>query len=308
MATKKKYAVTGAFGYSGKYISQKLLSLGHEVITLTGSPNRPNPFDGKIKTYPYNFNNPEALVESLKDIDILINTYWVRFSHGENTHQKAVSNTRKLFRAAKEARVKKIVHTSISNPSTDSHLPYFWGKKILEEDLQSSGISYAILRPNVIFGKEDILINNIAWFLRHIPVFAIPGDGKYQLQPIYVEDMADLAVKASQNEENQIIEAIGPETFSFKDLVEMIKIKTKSKTLILNTPPKFAYWASSIVGKLVGDVVLTANEIDGLMDNLLVTESEPAGETKLSDWVEKNSKTLGKKYANEIKRHYKKGQ
>lgn len=305
MSDKKKYAVTGAFGYSGKYITHKLLSLGHEVITLTGSPDRPNPFKGEVKAYSFNFDDPEALIESLQGVEVLFNTYWVRFSHGENTHQQAISNTRKLFRAAKAAGVRRIVHTSITNPSTDLHLPYFWGKKILEEDLQASGLSYAILRPTVIFGKEDILINNIAWFLGHFPVFAIPGNGSYKLQPIYVEDMAELAVRASQSIENQIIDAIGPETYTFIELVKMIKSKKKSKCLLINTPPKFAYWASSIVGKLVGDVVLTADEVDGLMANLLVTDSPPAGETKLSEWVEANTQTLGKKYANEIKRHFK---
>lgn len=305
MSKSIKYAVTGAFGYSGKYITHKLLSLGHEVITLTGNPDRPNPFNGEVKAYPFNFDDPQALIQSLKGVDVLINTYWVRFSHGMNTHQQAISNTRKLFRAAKAAGVRRVVHTSITNPSTDSHLPYFWGKKILEEDLQGSGMSYAILRPAVIFGKEDILINNIAWFLSHLPAFAIPGDGKYKLQPIYVEDMAALAVQVSQGTQNQIIDAIGPETYTFNELVKMIKSKKKSKCLLVNTPPWFAYWASLVVGKLVGDMVLTADEVEGLMDNLLVTDSPPAGETKLSEWVEANAQTLGNKYANEIKRHFK---
>ncbi len=304
MSSKKKIAVTGAFGYSGKYITQELLKKDQQVITLTGNPNRPNPFGDKVEAYPFNFDNIDELTETLRGVDVLFNTYWVRFSHGNNTHLQAVSNTRKLFRAAKAAGVKRIVHTSITNPSTDSHLPYFWGKKILEEDLQSLGTSYAILRPAVIFGKEDILINNIAWFLGHFPAFAIPGNGSYKLQPIYVEDMAKLAVKVSENKENQIIDAIGPETFSFIELVKMIKRKTMKKTLLIPTPPKLAYWASSLVGKVVGDVVLTQDEVEGLMGNLLLTDSPPAGETKLSDWVTDNVSTLGKKYANELKRHF----
>ena len=271
---------------------------------MTGNPNRPNPFGDKVVAYPYNFDNIDELTKSLQGVDILFNTYWVRFSHGKNTHQRAVSNTRKLFRAAKAAGVKRIVHTSITNPSTESHLPYFSGKKILEEDLQSLGVSYTILRPTVIFGKEDILINNIAWFLGHFPAFAIPGDGSYKLQPIYVVDMAKLAVRVSENTDNQIIDAIGPETYSFKELVKMIKEKTGKKTLLIHTPPKFAYWASSLVGKVVGDVVLTKDEVEGLMGNLLLTDSPPVGETKLSDWVTENASILGKKYANELKRHF----
>ena len=88
------------------------------------------------------------------------------------------------------------MHISITNPSLDSPLPYFRGKAILEKEIRASGISHAIVRPTVLFGKEDILINNITYLLRRLPVFAIPGSGDYRLQPIYVEDLAEIAVEA----------------------------------------------------------------------------------------------------------------
>ena len=211
----KKIAITGAFSYSGKYIAKRLLEKGYPVITLTGHPDRPSPFNGQIPAYPFHFDQPDQLVETLKGVDTLINTYWVRFDYNRSSFFSAISNIRTLFWAAKQAGVRRIIHISITNPDRTSGDPYFWGKAILEEDLKRLGVSYAILRPTVIFGKEDILINNIAWLLRRFPVFAVPGDGDYRLQPIYVDDLAELAVAQVESDRNETIDAIGPETYTF---------------------------------------------------------------------------------------------
>lgn len=308
-SNQPKIAITGAFSYSGRYIAEKLLAQGCHLRTLTGNPSRPNPFDTPIPAYPFNFRQPEKLVESLQGVDVLINTYWVRFDHGQATYLRAVSNSRRLFKAAKTAGVRRVVHISITNPDPFSTLPYFWGKAILEEDLKASGMSYAILRPTVIFGKEDILINNITWFLRRFPFFPIPGDGQYRLQPIYVEDLAELVVEQALGEhargsENIVLDAIGPETFTFNQLVGLLKKTVGSRTLVTHAPPMLAQRLSALVGKLVGDVILTKEEVVGLMEDTLVTDSPPAGQTALSDWVRQNKQTLGMRYAHELKRHY----
>jgi uncharacterized protein YbjT (DUF2867 family) len=197
-----KIAVTGAFSYSGKYITSRLLARGEEVITLTNHPNRPDPFSGKVKAFPLNFKNEDELISTLRGANVLVNTYWVRFDKDNNTQPRAVENTKILVSAAAKAGVKRIVHISITNPSADSHLPYFWGKAANEKAVIDSGMSYAILRPTVLFGKEDILINNIAWLLRRLPVFGLPGDGSYKLSPVYVDDLAELTVESIYTKEN----------------------------------------------------------------------------------------------------------
>lgn len=296
------HAITGVFGYSGKYIASILLENGEEVISLTNSTNRESAFQGRIKAYPFHFEDPTKLIKQLQDVKVLYNTYWVRFNHKNFTHRDAVKNTKILFDAAKQASVERIVHVSITNPTEDTDLEYFSGKWELEEYLKSLGISYSILRPTVIFGKEDILINNIAWTLRKFPVFGIFGDGRYMLQPIYVEDLAKLAVEQGNNRENRIIDAIGPETFSYEDLVKMIREKLKLKRGIMHIHPTFGYFMSKVIGIFVKDNIITKPEIKGLMGNYLFTESDPAGSTKLSEWVEKHADNLGKKYHNEIGR------
>src|SRR5215510_4684645 len=241
-----KVAVTGAFSFSGKYITKRLLARGEEVITLTGHPNRPDPFNGNVKVYPLDFDQA-GMTQSLQGVDVLVNTYWVRFDKGENTQPRAVENTRKLVNAAEAAGVKRIVHISIANPSAESHLPYYWGKAANEKTVMESGLSYAILRPTILIGKEDILINNIAFLLRHLPFFLIPGDGSYGIQPVYIEDLADLAVEGVYRKDNYVSDAVGPDSYTFKGLVELIGENIGAKRPILSVPPPLALLAAQFL-------------------------------------------------------------
>ncbi len=296
------HVVTGAFGYSGKYISTRLLDAGHRVRTLTNLLQRANSFGARVEARPLCFDDSPRLVESLRGATVLYNTYWVRFNHADFRHSLAVENTLKLFAAAKEAGVGRIVHVSITNPSEDSPLEYFRGKARLERALAESGLGYAILRPAVLFGKEDILINNIAWCLRRLPVFGVFGDGQYKLQPIYVDDLAKQAVEQGRERSNRTIDAIGPETFTYRDLVRQIGEIIGKRRPIISVSPALGYWAGWILSKLTGDVTITREEIRGLMANLLCTHSPPAGETRLTDWPRQNTAALGRRYASELAR------
>jgi NADH dehydrogenase len=296
------HVVTGAFGFSGRYIADRLLAAGKRVQTLTNSPWLALPSANRIEVHPFRFDNHAALVESLRGCKALYNTYWVRFSHGSFSHSLAVDNTLKLFSAAREAGVRRIVHTSITNPSLESQLDYFRGKAQLEKALMALGPSYAILRPAVLFGREGILINNIAWMLRRLPVFGVFGDGSYKLQPIYVDDFARLAVEQGTKEENVILDAIGPETFTYRQLAEAIGRIIAKPRPILSVPDWFGYFVGWLVGRFVGDVVITRDEIEGLKAGLLFTQSPPAGETKLTDWAEENAAQLGRHYQSELAR------
>jgi NADH dehydrogenase len=296
--------VTGAFGYTGKYITERLLGAGRKVRTITGHPNRPHDFGSQVEVAPLDFRDPAALVEALQGARVLYNTYWVRFNRSGRTFDEAVANSRALVGAAREAGVAKIVHLSIANPSVDSRLPYYSGKAQVEEAILDSGLSYSILRPTVIFGLEDILINNIAWFTRNFPLFAIPGDGRYELQPIFVEDIADLAVSEGQSGANRILDAIGPETFSFESLVRLVARAVGSNPRFLHISPGAALQILRFVGPAVGDVILTKEEIEGLMANLLVSKCPPAGRTRFSAWLAQNAGVLGIRYSSELRRHY----
>jgi NADH dehydrogenase len=296
------HVVIGAFGYSGQYIAQRLLNVGHRVTTLTNSAHRPDPFGGRVPAYPLQFQDREALTETLRGVAVLYNTYWVRFDHKAFNHREAVANSLTLFQAAKDAGVRRVVHVSITNPSAESDLPYFSGKAELEAALRSSGLSHAILRPTVLFGKEDILINNIAWMLRRFPVFGVFGDGQYRLQPIYVDDLAQLAVMCGGQSANVTIEAIGPETFTYRELVKTIGKVIGCPRPVVSVPPGLGYWVGRVFGALKGDVVITREEIQGLMEGRLCVDAAPAGATALTRWVAEHRATLGVHYASELVR------
>ena len=297
------HAVTGAFGYSGRYIARRLIRADKTVRTLTNSPDRTGEFQSQLQVCPLSFDDPKRLTESLQDVSVLYNTYWVRFNHQNFKHSIAVENTMKLFEAAKKAGVKRIVHTSITNPSLDSPLEYFSGKATLEQALIDSGIAYTILRPTVLFGKEDILINNIAWMLRRFPAFGVFGDGKYKLQPIFVDDFAALAVEKGNSNENEIVNAIGPEMFSYRELVTtMAGIILDKKRTIISIPDWFGLAVGKTIGLFTGDVVITKAEIDGLKSNLLYVDAPPAGMTQLTDWLREHRETVGTCYVSELSR------
>ena len=275
--TPELHAVTGAFGYSGRYIARRLLAAGRRVRTLTNTKPLVDPFSGRLEVHPLAFSAPDQLADSLRGAQVLYNTYWVRFNQPWFSHRQAVRHTLTLFAAARAAGVQRVVHVSITNPSLDSPLEYFRSKAELEEALVRSGLSYAILRPTVLFGKEDILINNIAWVLRRFPVFGLFGNGQYRLQPIYVDDFAALAVQQGSERQNRVVEAIGPETFSFRELVGTIgRILGRPRPMV-SLPPGLCYAVARALGPFLHDVVITREKIRGLMAGLLYVAAPPAG-------------------------------
>jgi len=296
--------VTGSFSYTGKYITQRLLSIGERVKTLTNRPDFENPFGSQVTTSPFNFDNLSLLTENLRGVTILYNTYWVRFSYKGVTFDRAVENSIKLVKAAENAGVRRIVHISITNPSEKSPFPYFRGKALVEKSIIQSKLSYAIVRPTVIFGAEGVLINNIAWLLRRFPIFAVFGSGEYLIQPVFVEDVAEIAISMGHKEDNAVIDAVGPETYTFDGLVRLIALKTGSKARIIHIKPRLALFLARLIGYADKDVVITKDEINGLMSNLLVSDGSPTGHTCLTEWLEQNASVVGAKYISDLKRHY----
>ncbi len=300
----KVAVVTGAFSFTGKYVTKLLLDRGWRVRTLTRHPDRPNPFGDRVEAYPYNFHRPDKLTHAIRGASALVNTYWVRFAYGQATFASAIDQTRVLVDAAVEAGVQRLVHVSIANSSADSPLPYYAGKAETERIVAASGLSYAIVRPTVVFGVGDILINNVAWFVRRFPLFAVPGDGQYRLRPIYVEDLAALIVDRLSSAENSVTDAIGPEVYSFDGLVQQVAGEVGKRPGMVHVPAAAAYLATKVTGWFVGDVVLTWDEYRGLMSNLLMVEGEATGTTRLSAWLADYRQRVGSRYASELARHF----
>lgn len=295
--------MTGAFSYSGRFVASQLLERGREVRTLTNHPRPDEPLASRIPTYPLNFSDDAALVAALTGTDTLYNTYWVRAPHGDLTHEVAVQNTRRLLDAAIRAGVRRIVQTSIAN-ATDSTTSYYRGKAALEEAVRSAGLSYGIVRPTLLFGEGDVLINNIAWLLRHLPVFAIPGNGRFRLQPMHVTDHARLLVEVGSQAADLVVDSAGPEVFTFDELVRLLRQAMHLRTLVVHMPPALAMAGATLAGRLAGDVLLTRDELDDLMHDILISHEPPRGTTRLTDWLPMHRDEVGRHYASEMTRHY----
>jgi uncharacterized protein YbjT (DUF2867 family) len=297
--------VTGAFSYSGRYIAERVLGSGRRVRTLTFHPDRAHPLQARVETFPYRFDDLAALTRSLAGVSTLYNTFWVRFDHGQTSFADAIEKSRMLFSAARSAGVERVVHLSIANPSLESPLPYFRGKAMVELALAESGLHYSIIRPTWIFGGErDVLTNNIAWILRRMPIFVLPGSGSYPVQPVHVDDLARLCMEAAGSNGDRVLDAAGPERMPFRGLIALVRSAVRARSPIVHVPPSLMAVAARALGLLVRDVVLTPDEIKGLMAGLLVSHDPPLGQIAFSAWLDEHQALLGRSYANELDRHF----
>jgi uncharacterized protein YbjT (DUF2867 family) len=295
--------VTGAFSYSGAAIARELQASGRRVRTLTGHPDRAPP-DTAIEVGRLDFGDPAGLAESLRGARTLYNTYWVRFARGPVDHAAAVANSRVLIHAAGQAGVQRIVHISITHPSAESRYPYFRGKAAVELALAESGISHAILRPAVLFGGDGVLINNIAWLLRRSPVFAVGGNGEYRIRPIHVDDLARLCAESGASALTSVIDAVGPDRPTFYGLAGAIRDAIGSRTRIVRVPGELIPVAARVLGLALRDTLLTADEYHAMAEGLADTDGPATGQISVTRWIAENKEALGRRYANEINRHF----
>jgi uncharacterized protein YbjT (DUF2867 family) len=297
--------VTGAFSYTGRAIAEVLLADGRELRSLSRrAPEPADPLAGRVAVAPLQFADPEALGASLAGADTLYSTYWIRYERGGSTFERAVANGRVLFDAAARAGVRRIVLVSVAKPSESSPLPYFRGKAHLERALAESGVPYAILRPTLVFGRDDILLNDIAWALRRSPVFAVAGDGRYLVQPVALEDVARLAVELANGPAGRIADAAGRDRLTYEGLVRLVAAAVGRPARIVHVPDALVLAGAWAVGALHRDVLLTRDELTALRTGLLASDEPPLGLARVEDWLAEHGSELGRSYASEIARNF----
>jgi len=303
--SEPRSAVTGAFGFTGRAIARLLVDSGVPVVTLARRVDTSDPLFHRLEYIaPADFGRPTELQRALQGVHTFYNTYWIRFPRGTENFDRAIAETAVLLGAAREAGVKRIVHFSVTNAGVSGATPYFTAKAQTEEMIRASGLPYAIVRPSLLFGSGDILLNNMAWALRRLPLFGVPGDGAYSVQPIHVDDVARLAVEAGSRTGNEVFDAVGQEMFSYRDLVLAVRAAVGSSARIVSMPPAVVVLAAAFLGRLVGDVVLTRDEVTELMSGWLVSREPGRGETPLSSWLTANGSAIGRRYASELSRNF----
>lgn len=299
--------VTGAFGYTGSRIAERLLASGRQVRTITRRSDVDHPLAARIETLNADFSAPKFRA-AFEGVETAYVTTWMRFPRGTATWAGMVENIARLGAAAAEAGVRRLVYVSVANARNDSSTPYFRAKAAAEDalrDAAGSATSVAIVRPTLLFGPDDILINNMAWTLRHLPVFGIAGDGNYRVQPVLVDDVADLCIRVAPGTDAADVDAAGPETLTFNELVQTVRGAVRSRALTMHMPLSVVLAATRLIGIGVRDVVLTRDEMRELMESLLVAR-DPAGTcpTRLSDWITAHSDEVGRRYNSELGRNF----
>jgi NADH dehydrogenase len=300
--------VTGAFGYTGSRIAERLLEAGRDVVTLTRRERTAHPLEGRVRRLPYLFDD-ESLRAALGGIDTVYVTYWMRFPRGRSTWDEMVGNIARLSTSARDAGLRRLVYISVSNARADAATAYFRAKAAAEERVRAAAagpsLSVAIVRPTLLYGPGDILINNMAWTLRRLPLFGIPGDGRYRVQPVLVDDVADLCVRVGATDEAVEMDAAGPETLTFNELVASVRRAVGSHALSAHMPAPAVLATTRLLGLIVRDVVLTRDEITELTNSYLVSESSRGTTpTRFSEWIHAHGGEIGRRWSSELERNF----
>ncbi|HOX42905.1 MAG TPA: NmrA family NAD(P)-binding protein [Myxococcota bacterium] len=305
MTTPPLAVVTGAFSYSGSAIARALHARGFALRTLTNRATPLHPFDGPIDVQPLQFGDEGRLAASLRGARLLVNTYWVRYARRGVGFEQAIRNTGVLLRAARAAGLERVVHLSVSNPSPASPLAYYRGKAEVERLVAAAGLPHAIVRPTLVVGARDVLVNNIAWFLRRLPVFAMPGSGSYRVQPVALDELGELVAEAACSPEPALtLDAAGPDTISFEELVRAVARAIGVRPRIVHVPGWLSLAALGFLGLFLGEPVLTRAELAGLRAELLVSHTPPRGRTSVLAWLAAHGQDLGRAFASEQARHF----
>jgi len=289
--------VTGAFSNIGRAVAVTLLRRGWTVRTLTN--RQPGADDPRLDTSPLTFVL-EALVGALRGADALVNTYWVRMPEHGATFERAVANSRILVDAALAAGVARVVQVSVSNASTASRLGYYRGKALVEEHVASRAPSWAIVRPTLVVGPRDVLTSNIAWFIRRLPFVVVPSDGEYPLQPVVIDDVAEILADQVESSTCATLDAAGGERFAFRDYVRLVAEAVGRPARLVPVPPRAMLTLLRGLGRVLHDVVLTREELAGLRDGMLVSRASASAPSSVRAWLLVNGGRLGRRYTNDL--------
>ncbi len=292
--------VTGAFGYSGAAIAAELLRRGRAVRALT---NHPDPQQGEgtqIQTWPLEFTDGN-LRSCLRGVDTLYNTYWARFPATGTPFTEAVANSRALFSVAAQVGVRRIVHVSITHPDLESPYPYFRGKAMVEQDLVASGVPYAIARPAFLFGARPVLINNMAWACRHLPLVPVGDGGRYIVRGIHVNDLAALCADLADGPAGTVLDAVGPDRITFRELLEQVRDVVSPRTAIVSVPGRMLTAAADMLALVLRDQILTRDEYQAMAAGLADSQGTTTGSTRFTDWIHQAGPGLGHQYINDTR-------
>ena len=214
-----RIAITGDNGFVAKNL-RKVLNK-KKISTISISRRNFKPYKHEFKIISSNLSE-DTILPNLRNCDVLVHLIGIgKEKTGSNYTIVNLELTKKIIKICKKAKIKKIIYLSGLGVLKNSTSNYFISKFEAEQEIVNSGLDYTVFRPSFIIGKGDLLSKNLKKQIKKGTII-IPSSGKYKLQPIFVNDVAEIILKAivSNNFSKQVLDLVGPETVSFENFVK----------------------------------------------------------------------------------------
>ncbi len=220
--------ITGANSFVAKNF-RKLLRKNKIPSVCFARKNFQNfSFETKVISSDY---NEDKILPKLKKCDVLVHLIGIGKQTVNSDYLPVnVELTKKMVKLSKAAKIKKIIYNSGLGVSKNTSVGYFISKYKAEQEIVNSGLDYTIFRPSYIIGKDDLLTKSLKTQIKNQKII-IPGSGRYNLQPISVDDVAEIFLQAisSKKYSKKILDLVGPEIISFEKYVKNFIDKRKIK-------------------------------------------------------------------------------
>ena len=233
--------VTGATGFLGRRVVQKLLEHNYQVRCLVRTPGRERIFpEGTVDVYYGDIDSPEALLSACRGVEQVIHLVAVIRETGAATfdavNRVGVENV--VAAASAAGGVQQLIHVSAVGAVNNPEYPYLLSKWQGEQAVVASGLPHTIIRPSIIFGEGDEFLSSLAALVRIFPLVPIISSGRNRLQPIWVDDVAQcIALSLSRHDlQGHILELGGPEQVSYNEIVGILSRTMGRKRLRLHVP------------------------------------------------------------------------
>ena len=258
-------AVTGANGFVGKNVRKFLYK--NKVRVLGISRKNFAKYSTETKAQSKNLLE-QRLQKKLKNYDALVHLIGIGVESSGSTFEEInVNLTKNAIKLCKKSDIKKIIYISGLGVSKNNTSNYFTSKYKAEQEIINSGLDYTIFRASYIIGKTDHLTKSLSKQMKK-GVIIIPGSGKYQLQPIFVEDVAKIILKSILEKKfsKKILELVGPRKISFEDFVKLFSKNTKVKFKKINLKNVYdeGTYSSESLDLLIGDYTSDMTQLQKL--------------------------------------------
>jgi NADH dehydrogenase len=263
-----KIAVTGASGFVGSHLIDRLLRDGHEITVLSHSQRGRVHLDERIRVVSGSVEDPEALTALCAGNQVVFHLVGIIAETRTKTFQKTVVEaTRLLVGASLREKVMKLVYLSAIGASADSATKYYRSKFEAEQSVKLSGLNYTILRPSIIFGAGDGFVSMLSRMIRLSPFTPVIGSGRYRLQPVYIDDVTSAMSQCVTKEETsaEIIDLAGPERLEYLEILHIIKRVLNKRRVNIHLPLMLMKMAAAVMEKILKPAPLTTDQLTMLV-------------------------------------------